>query len=156
MEGGVQGLGDGKDLVAGESRQQEGDTEAPGQDLGTFEALLVAQAPLHVVGGAAVEVSVRVRAAVVAGQRYLRHLDGHAESRPGQDPEQGARSADGDGGCHTAQGTHAHGAAHGHADGFKGGDLAGALLTGGLHGTQGLSENQTEIAEYEKFGTDGQ
>ena len=30
------------------------------------------------------------------------------------------------------------------------------LLTGGLHGTQGLSENQTEIAEYEKFGTDGQ
>ena len=121
---------------------------------------LLSQAPLHVVGGAAVGVPLLVGVAVVAAQGDLHLLEDHAQAGSEPHPHQGAGATGGHSGGHTGDVAKAHRAADGGADGLKGGDhtlvpvvsvpvLVEQLPAGALH-------NVTEVPELEEAGADGE
>ena len=129
VEAGGETFGNGVALDAREEVTGEADAESGrqhGGDLLQLAGQQLPQAPLDIIGRAAIGLSVLVLGAVVDRQGDLGAFQTHAQQGGHPQPEDGARAADGDGGGHAADVGHAHAAADGGGNRLVGAHMAGA------------------------------
>ena len=148
----------------GGSADEEGGEDADAEHKGQRQpqlapVTLLAKAPLHIIGGAAVGHAVFIGAAVVHRQGHLHLLDEHTQEGGEPHPEHRTGAAGGHSGGHARDVAEAHRAAHGGGDGFVGGEQAlfiGALIGAVEQPAQGTAENVAQVPHLEELGTQGE